>query len=483
MPSWVVYGFQFIAIGAWAAYAAVYFAALGIDIAVIGVLAAVPAAVAILASPAWGLVADKVGDMRLPYLVAALWAALAGVVLALAPPMPWLAFAVLLLSVGTAGLTPLIDARTIQRLWPHRERFGQARVAGSFAFMAGTIGSGLLIAASDLRMLFVVYALGMTGAGVAAVLLLGRPHGARKVGTVGPMAAMGLLRLPGLALFLAGSCVMWVSAVGSMTLFSLRVVELGGDTALVGIGWATSALFEVPVMLLFARLARRVRVEWLIVIGALLFVVRAACWSVADSPLALIAFTSLGGSGYALAMVGTTSYVAARVPGNLQATAQALFGSTAFSVGTIAGAVMAGQVAAIGGLWAVYPADGSRGGHGRRHGLGRDRSGGSAAARRRHRLVGASGDPVRWLGLSPPRPTPTRSRRQPPRPPRRGRAARGGASSGPVSGGQPPSTVAMDPRAAGSATGPRAPPCAAARPTGARSTRRRRAGGRRPGSW
>ncbi len=358
MPSWVVYGFQFVAIGAWTAYAVVYFEAMGIDIAVIGVLAAVPAAVAIVASPVWGLVADRLGDMRGPYLVAAIWAALAGVGLAMAPGMPWLAVAVLMLSVGSAGLIPLLDARTIQRLWPQRERFGQARVAGSFAFMAGTIGTGILIASSDLQMLFVVYAVAMAGAGVAAVALLGRPRGAPKVGSVGPGAATGLLRLPGLALFFVGSCVMWTAAVGSMTLFSLRIVELGGDTQLVGIGWATSALFEVPMMILFARFAARIGVERLIVIGALLFVIRAMCWTVADSPLVLIAFTSLGGSGYALAMVGTASYVAARVPGRLQATAQALFGSTAFAVGTIAGALMAGQVAAIGGLWAVYPVGG-----------------------------------------------------------------------------------------------------------------------------
>ena len=54
-------------------------------------------------------------------------------------------------------------------------------------------------------------------------------------------------------------------------------------------------------------------------------------------------------------MVGTTSYVASRVPSGLQATAQALFGGTTFAFGTIAGAIMAGQVAAAGGLWAVYP--------------------------------------------------------------------------------------------------------------------------------
>ncbi len=358
VPSWVTYGFQFIAIGAWTAYATVYFAELGLDLAIIGVLAAVPAAVAVVAGPLWGLVADRLGDMRAPYLVAALIAAGAGLALAGAPDMPGLVIAVLVLSVGSAGLTPLLDARTIQRIWPRRERFGQARVAGSLAFMVGTTGTGIIIAATELRALFVVYAASMAAAGLAAAVLLGRPDRAQRVGSVGPVAALRLLRLPGLGLFFAGSCVMWVSAVGSMTLFSLRVVELGGDTTLVGVGWATSALFEVPIMVLFSRLVRRLGVERLIFAGSLLFIARAVLWTLAGSPAWLIAFTSLGGSGYALAMVGTTSYVASRVPANLQATAQALFGSTTFAFGTIAGAILAGQVAEIGGLWAVFPAGG-----------------------------------------------------------------------------------------------------------------------------
>ena len=355
-PSWVVYGLQFVAIGAWTAFAANYFAAMGLDLAVIGVLAAVPSAVAVVASPAWGLAADRLGDMRGPYLVATVLSAGAGLVLAGTPAMPWLALAVLVLSVGAAGLTPLVDARTIQRLGLRRERFGQARVAGSIAFMAGTIGTGFLIAATGLRALFVIYAGALVAAGIAAVLLMGRPRRAERIGTVGPVAAAGLLRLPGLGLFFLGSCVMWVSAVGSMALFSLRVVELGGSTELVGVGWATSALFEIPFMILFARLAARFGVERLIIVGAVLFVARAAAWTLAASPATLIAGTSLGGSGYALAMVGTTSYIATRVPPQLLATSQALFVGTTFAVGSIAGAILAGQVAAVGGLWAVYPA-------------------------------------------------------------------------------------------------------------------------------
>ena len=173
---------------------------------------------------------------------------------------------------------------------------------------------------------------------------------------MGPVAALGVLSLPGLGLCFAGSIVMWINAWGSMALFSLRVVELGGDTRLVGIGWGMSAMFEIPFMLLFSRLATRIGVGRLIFIGSLLFIVRAVCWSLAADPFVLIAFTALGGGGFALAMVGTTSYIASRVPAQLGATAQALFGSTTFAAGSITGAILAGQVASFGGLWAVYPA-------------------------------------------------------------------------------------------------------------------------------
>jgi predicted MFS family arabinose efflux permease len=43
------------------------------------------------------------------------------------------------------------------------------------------------------------------------------------------------------------------------------------------------------------------------------------------------------------------------VPAQLQATAQALFSGTTFAFGSIAGSILAGQIANAHGLWAVYP--------------------------------------------------------------------------------------------------------------------------------
>ena len=75
VPSAVVYLLLFTAVGCWQVYASVLFADFGVSLAVIGLLASVPAAVAIVGAPSWGLVADRLGDVRPPLLVAALLAA------------------------------------------------------------------------------------------------------------------------------------------------------------------------------------------------------------------------------------------------------------------------------------------------------------------------------------------------------------------------------------------------------------------------
>ena len=356
VPSGVVYAFQFTAVGVWVAYGTLYFQSLGVSLATIGLLSAIPSAVAIVAAPAWGLVADRLGDVRPPYLAGALWAAAIGLFLATGPALPWLAVAVGLLAVGTSGLTALVDARTIQRLWPDRSRFGQARVWGSIAFMITTVGVGLVVPTFGLASAFIVYAAAMALAGISAMLLLGRATAGLRVGGVGPLAGLALLRLPGLSTFFVASTLAWTASPTALTLLSLRVIDLGGDTSLVGISWAVNAAVEIPLMLLFPRIVRRFHVEWLIVGGIAVIVLRSLLWWVAATPVTFIAVTALSGFSFTFMLVGTTAYLPTRVPSSLLATAQALFTSTTFAIGTIGGAIIAGQVAQAGGLQEVYPA-------------------------------------------------------------------------------------------------------------------------------
>lgn len=348
----IVYLLLFASVGGWVPYASVYFQFRGVDLGFIGVLSAIPFLVAILGAPAWGLVADRLGDVRPPMLVASLWAATASLWLASGPPMPWLAVAVAVLAAGSVALNPLLDARTVQRLGA---RYGQARMWGSAAFVVASVAFGVLVQATSPASMLFVYAGLLAATGVAAVLLLGRGTRPPRAAGVGPLAALRLLRAPAFGLFFIGSVAVWTAAIGVLAFFSLRVIELGGDARLVGIAWAVTAITEIPAMLVFRRLSRRISVERLLVIGAAIFVARSVLWSVTDTAEALVVIAGLGGPGFGLFLVGTVAYVSARAPAHLQATAQALFAGVVFALGNIVGAVVAGVVAGALGLAAVFP--------------------------------------------------------------------------------------------------------------------------------
>jgi PPP family 3-phenylpropionic acid transporter len=352
----IVYLFLFSAVGCWSAYASVLFKELGVGLAVIGVLASVPAAVSIVGAPSWGLVADRLGDVRPPLLVAGLWAAAAASLLALQPPMPWIALVVAVLAAGSSGLTPLVDARTVERLGRARDRFGQARAFGSLGFILTTLMVGVLVQATGTPAMLAVYVPALALTGIVGAAILGRGSRAARASGVGPIRAIGLLRDPGMGLFFAGSVVVWAAATGVMAFFSLRLIELGADARLIGIGWAANAVLEIPTMLAYRRLAGRLRVQWLLVAGASIFVVRAALFAVSGSPVGLVVGAALGGIGFALFLVGTTTFIARRAPASLRATAQALFTSTAYAIGSIVGGILAGLVAGSWGLATVFPA-------------------------------------------------------------------------------------------------------------------------------
>ena len=356
LRSGVVYALLFGAVGTWPPYSSVYFQSLGIDLGQIGVLSAVPAAVAIVAAPIWGMISDRLGDVRPPLLVATAWASVLALVLAAQPPVVLIGILVAIMAAGSAAIAPLIDARTIQRLGRDRERYGQARLWGSISFIAVSIGTGILIAASTPRVSLVAYALLVGAGGVVGVLLLGRGRRTAGVPTINRGAVGRLLRDPQLRLFFVGAVIVWTAANGIMTFFSLRILQLGGDAQLVGIGWAVNALAEVPVMFGFAWLARRVGVPRLMIAGGLVFAVRAAGWALVGSATDTVAVTMLGGIGYALFVVGTTAFVSARAPAELRATAQGLFMGTTYAMGSILGSILAGLLAGQAGLAAVFPA-------------------------------------------------------------------------------------------------------------------------------
>jgi MFS transporter, PPP family, 3-phenylpropionic acid transporter len=365
----IAYALFFGAIGAYFPYISLFYSGLGQGLEFVGILSALSAAVGLVAAPAWGAVADRIRDVRVPVLAGGLFAAASGAWLASAREPSSVALAVAAFAASFAGIGPLLDSRTVEILGVDRDRFGRARAWGSAGFIVVSIATGWIVGWYGATSIFAIYAPGLAIAGIASyVLLRGGTRRARiATGAGWGVALLDVFRSRSLSLFFVADVLMWTAISAVLTFVSIHMLDLGGDGSMVGLVWAIGAIVEVPLMLVFARFVRRIPAGRLVVIGAVAYAIRAFGWAVVSDPLLLLAFAPFGGVGYAFAYVGTVMYVSRAVPASVQATAQGLFSGTTFMLGSIAGAILGGQLStalsirgmfAVGGVLALVAAAG-----------------------------------------------------------------------------------------------------------------------------
>jgi MFS transporter, PPP family, 3-phenylpropionic acid transporter len=352
----ILYALLFGSVGAYVPYISIYFADIGLGLETIGLLSAISAAVGLVAAPAWGAVADRSRDVRIPILIGALWASGAAAWLGTSTAPLTVALAMAALAAGTAGLAPMLDSRTVAILGADRDRFGRARAWGSAAFIVVALVVGQLIDRLGTEVLVLVWVPAMALTGIAAfVLFRGGPARARAVRAMGGGSALlAMLRSRELGSFFVVSVALWTAVGAVMTFASIHLIALGGDGAMVGALWALGAVIEVPLMFTFPVLVRRTGPEPLVVIGAVAYGLRALGWALAPSPLVLVALAPIGGVGFAFVYIGTVMVIARRVAASSQATAQGLFSGTTFSLGSIFGAVLGGQLAQATSIPALF---------------------------------------------------------------------------------------------------------------------------------
>lgn len=309
----------------------------------------------LLAAPAWGALADRFPRTRLTLPAATLVGVAGAVLLANARDLPAITAGVLVLAAGLAGVGPVLDARAIETLGPARIRYGQVRAIGSVAFVVVAWGVGLLIDRRDAGALFLAYLPALLVTAAVSATLVRRPT-TRAVGIA--RGALSLVRAPGMRLFMFGTFLVWTALVAANAFYSIRVTALGGEAQTVGLAWAVGAAVEVPVMWFYPRIAVRFGTGRPLVVGAVLFAVRAAIAAVATDPLLLVAISPIEGIAFGLFYVGGVTFVAERAPAGLAATAQGVFTAVAglaAIVGSAAGGVVAGALE-IEGLFAVSAA-------------------------------------------------------------------------------------------------------------------------------
>ena len=342
----------YVAVGAFYPFIPVYYQSLGIALGGIGLLGALAAGAGAVAAPLWGAAADHFRTPRAVMPVAAVGGAISAALLSVVSPVLPLVLTAAALAMFMAGVAPILDARALEVAGGDRNRYSLLRVWGSGSFIVSVLLVGWLIDQSGITSMFAV----LTGALIATGLIGLAFRGEAGAAAAAPhLTGIGtVLRSPVIGPFLLAILLVWSSNMAINAFFSIHLVDIGAESALVGASWAIGALVEIPVMLGYPWLGGRFGAERLLLVGASFFLLRAIAVLVLRDPVLATATMAVHGIGFALVLVGGVVYVSRHAPPGLAATAQGVLGATVFGLAAILGPGIGGLLAGWLGLEGMF---------------------------------------------------------------------------------------------------------------------------------
>ncbi len=334
----------------------VYAARRGLTLVDIGVLGAVGAAAAGLAQPLLSRLLARTGRGR-EILVATLVAgALGAGALGMVAAAPWIIVCAALIMVGFycgRVVTIVVTVAVLEKAGHGSAMFARFRASPPFGFTLTGVAGGLLLDTLTFRGIFLIGSLLFLLTALAAAWLPveeghNRASGAAAVRSEGEISPRRVLLTLSVMALLYG-----VVSSTSDTYAGLLMKSLHGSSFEIGLTASIITVAEIPLMLLFGRLADGGRRSRLLVLGMAVVPVRFALFALVRQPLQLLGTQLLDGPAFAAFAVVGVSTLAGQTPREERAWAFAVY-SAAGTVGPIAGPLLAGALAARIGLQPMF---------------------------------------------------------------------------------------------------------------------------------
>ena len=340
------YYFAFFAhAGAYVSYFSLYLAGRGLSAGEIAFALAMPQLARIVAPALWGWLADAWGaryaSTRRAIIVFSAFAMLAGFI-----ALPFLeragaiASLLLLMSLLSAGASPLVEAITFSVLEGRTGQYGPIRLWGSIGFILAVLGTGAWLDRAGTTVLTGIL-IGLAAATCAVALAL--PAGAAAHAHRGGERLGTVLRRPEVLAFF-GACFCMTAAHGTQYVFySIYLEQAGYSKTLIGALWIVGVVAEVVLFLRLPQVMRRFSLRPLLLASFVCAVLRfpAIGWGV-GSLLLLAAVQLLHAATFGAFHAGCVAAVHRLFPGALAARGQAFYSSIAYGLGGAAGSLIAG---------------------------------------------------------------------------------------------------------------------------------------------
>ena len=314
----------------------------------VGVINALNAAVAIAATPFWGMMADKFRSIRKIFIccmciAATLWALVPfSSKIALGP----IFLMHMIIPIGSFFRMPamsLMDAFVVQTAARENVAYGNVRLWGSISFAVMSISLSAILPWTGVEITFYMYGMAF----IPLMFIMGRmkdpPGTERKSVPFREMQFGKLFKNYYFLTYMIFAIFMQMPMNTSIAFLPYLVDMVGGDTAQLGLITGYKALLEVPMLLIMKPLRKRFPLPVAIIAAGLLYILEFALYTKANSLMEILLIQTLHGLGGGLMIGSSTNYVFTMAPKGLNSTAHTVNGamnSSAAIVGNLLGGVL-----------------------------------------------------------------------------------------------------------------------------------------------
>lgn len=331
-PVWLLFFFQYAAIGVYFTFINVYFRNAGLSGTDIGLLNMISALVGVAGSIGWGYLSDLTSK---PHIIISAGAAGALISAQFIPHVSGFWAFLLFSSLGSlmnSAPGTLVDSTTLVLLGNQREDYGRYRLGGSFGYIIATILSGFIFQRFGLQLIFPGYGIVMGSFAVAALWL---PAVSIHIGSQGSKKIGMMIRQSTWLIFISCIFLCWIGVNASISFLSVSLNAMGASQSLIGIASTIPAMVEIPFMFFSGALLRRFGPVRLMALSMVLMVMRYFLLGWMPTPVWAIPINTLNGPAFVFFWNSAITYANRMAPKGMAGTAQGLIASTTNLAGVV----------------------------------------------------------------------------------------------------------------------------------------------------
>jgi len=318
-----------------------YYENLGLSGRQIGILAAISPLISLVGAPLWGAVADVSRRHKTILSIMIIGAIMLALVLSQVAAFGLLISVVFFFALFASPIIPLTDNAVLTLLAERKDQYGRQRIWGAVGWGLAAPLIGYMIEISGLHWAFWGYA------GIMFIgLLIVQKIPFHQANTQVPFwrGARTLLFNRSWLLFLF---LVFAGGAGQAVIHNylfLYMNDLGASKTMMGFALTIATISELPMFFFADLFLTRWSAKGLLVLGAMMYVVRAMALSYVNVPW-MILFTQLfHGLTFSAMWVAGVSYADEIAPPGLGATAQGLLSSVFMGIATAVGAFVGGML-------------------------------------------------------------------------------------------------------------------------------------------